>query len=296
MVNRRGWLGRSIDRSAKWLLRFGIVKTIGKWIVNSKLAWSLVSRIERVRGVRARTRLRNLDPNELPQHISIIMDGNRRFAWAHSMESGQGHSAGKERLKEVMKWVLDLDIPFLTVYALSSENLSNRTEEEIEILFDLYVQGLNEISVDPLIHENGVRVKAVGRLDMLPERVRNAISKAEGVTSEYKNFTFTVCLAYGGREEIIDAVKSLAKDHANGDLEIGSIDANAISSRLYTSELPDPDLVIRTSGEERISNFLLWQIAYSELYFTDIHWPSFSRQDLYWAIEDYVARGRRYGS
>ena len=296
MVNRRGWLGRSIDRSAKWLLRFGIFKTIGKWIVNSRLAWSLVSRIERVRGLRARTRLRHLDPSELPQHISIIMDGNRRFAWSRSMESEQGHSAGKERLKEVMKWVLDLDIPFLTVYALSSENLTNRTKEEIEILFDLYVQGLNEISVDPLIHENGVRVKAVGRLDLLPERVRNAITKAQEVTSEYKNFTFTVCLAYGGREEIIDAVKSIAKDHAKGELEIGSIDANAISSRLYTSELPDPDLVIRTSGEERISNFLLWQIAYSELYFTDIHWPSFSRQDLYWAIEDYVARGRRYGS
>ena len=212
------------------------------------------------------------------------------------MESGQGHSAGKERLKDVMKWVLDLDIPYLTVYALSSENLTNRTEEEIEILFDLYVQGLNEISVDPLIHENGVRVNAVGRLNMLPARVRDAISRAEEVTREYKNFTFTVCLAYGGREEIIDAVKSLAKDHAKGEVEIDSIDANAISSRLYTSKLPDPDLVIRTSGEERISNFLLWQIAYSELYFTDIHWPSFSRQDLYWAIEDYVARGRRYGS
>ena len=167
MANRRRWLGRSIDRSAKWLLRFRIFKTLGKWIVNSRLAWSLVSRIERVRGVRARSRLRELDPSELPQHISIIMDGNRRFAWAHSMESGQGHSAGKERLKEVMKWVLDLDIPYLTVYALSSENLTNRTEEEIEILFDLYVQGLNEISVDPLIHENGVRVNAVGRLDML---------------------------------------------------------------------------------------------------------------------------------
>ena len=296
MANRRRWLGRSIDRSAKWLLKFRIFRIPGKWIVNSRLAWSLVSRIERVRGVRARSRLRNLDSSELPQHISIIMDGNRRFAWARSMESGHGHSAGKERLKEVMKWVLDLDIPYLTVYALSSENLTNRTEEEIEILFDLYVQGLNEISVDPLIHENGVRVNAVGRLDMLPERVRDAISRAEEVTREYKNFTFTVCLAYGGREEIIDAVKSLAKDHAKGEVEIDSIDANAISSRLYTSKLPDPDLVIRTSGEERISNFLLWQIAYSELYFTDIHWPSFSRQDLYWAIEDYVARGRRYGS
>ena len=145
MANRRGWLGRSVDGSAKWLLRFRIFRALGKWVVNSRLAWSLVSRIERVRGVRARSRLRGLDSSELPQHISIIMDGNRRFAWTRSMESGQGHSAGKERLKEVMKWVLDLDIPYLTVYALSSENLTNRTQEEIEILFDLYVLSLIHI-------------------------------------------------------------------------------------------------------------------------------------------------------
>jgi len=224
------------------------------------------------------------------------MDGNRRFAWSNSLNTVHGHSAGKEKLKQVMRWVLDLDVPYLTVYALSNENISNRPEDEIDVLYDLYIEGLNEIALDPLIHENRVRVNVVGRLDLLPAKVREAIEVAEKATKSYERFTFTICLAYGGREEIIDAVKSLAKEHADGRLGLDSIDVNAISSRLYTSSLPDPDLVIRTSGEERISNFLLWQIAYSEFYFTDVHWPSFTRQDLYWAIEDYVSRGRRYGS
>ena len=163
------------------------------------------------------------------------------------------------------------------------------------VLYDLYVSGLHEISEDSRIHDRGVRVQVVGRLGMLPKRVRDAISHAEEVTSQYSDFTFTVCLAYGGREEIIDAVKSVAVDHASGNLDIDSIDSSEINNRMYASELPDPDLVIRTSGEERISNFLLWQIAYSELHFSDVFWPSFSKSDLYEAIESYQQRRRRYG-
>lgn len=232
----------------------------------------------------------------MPNHISMIMDGNRRFAWDRSMQTEAGHSAGKQKLKEVMRWVLDLKIPYLTVYALSTENLSSRDDTELETLFDLYVSGLEEISQDPLIHDNKVRVQVVGRKELLPDRVRDAIKNSEDATSLYSDFLFTVCLAYGGREEIVDAVKEIAQEHASGNLNLESIDPTAISSRLYTSELPDPDLVIRTSGEERVSNFLLWQIAYSELYFSDVHWPSFSRRDLYEAIEDYQMRKRRYGS
>ena len=296
LVGSRRWLGRVLDRTAKILLRFRLFRGPARYLANSRFAWSVVSRIDRVRGVRAKSRLLSSDRSRLPSHISIIMDGNRRFAWSNSMNTVHGHSAGKEKLKQVMRWVLDLDVPYLTVYALSSENISNRPEDEIDVLYDLYIEGLNEIAHDPLIHENRVRVNVVGRLDLLPAKVREAIEVAEMATQSYKRFTFTICLAYGGREEIIDAVKSLAREHAEGGLELDSIDVNAISSRLYTSSLPDPDLVIRTSGEERISNFLLWQIAYSEFYFTDVHWPSFTRQDLYWAIEDYVSRGRRYGS
>jgi tritrans,polycis-undecaprenyl-diphosphate synthase [geranylgeranyl-diphosphate specific] len=211
------------------------------------------------------------------------------------MDTEAGHAAGKQRLKDVMRWILDLEIPYLTVYALSTENLTSREGEELDTLFDLYVSGLEEISRDPMVHENRVKVQVVGRTELLPERLRKAIAEAEAATSQYSDFLFTVCLAYGGREEIVDAVKTIAADHAAGDLDLDSIDPVAISSRLYTADLPDPDLVIRTSGEERVSNFLLWQIAYSELYFTDVHWPSFRRRDLYEAIDDYQLRRRRYG-
>ena len=292
MGNQRSRFGRGLDSLAKWLLKFRLVSIPAKSIANSKLAWSLISRSDRVRANRLRERLIT---EEMPRHVSIIMDGNRRFAWNNSSKTAVGHSEGKEKLKEVMDWVLDLGVPYFTVYALSTENISERDSEELEILYDLYVSGLDEISVDPRIHGRGVRVQVVGRLDMLPQRVKKSIENAESVTSQYTDFTFTVCLAYGGREEIVDAVKSVAADHASGDLDIDSINSSEITKRMYAAELPDPDLVIRTSGEERISNFLLWQIAYSELHFTDVFWPSFSKSDLYEAIESYQYRRRRYG-
>ena len=292
MGNQRSRFGRGLDSLAKWLLKFRLVSIPAKSIANSKLAWSLISRSDRVRANRLRERLIT---EEMPRHVSIIMDGNRRFAWNNSSKTAVGHSEGKEKLKEVMDWVLDLGVPYFTVYALSTENISERDSEELEILYDLYVSGLDEISVDPRIHDRGVRVQVVGRLDMLPQRVKKSIENAESVTSQYTDFTFTVCLAYGGREEIVDAVKSVAADHASGNLDIDSINSSEITKRMYAAELPDPDLVIRTSGEERISNFLLWQIAYSELHFTDVFWPSFSKSDLYEAIESYQYRRRRYG-
>ena len=292
MGNQRSRFGRGLDSLAKWLLKFRLVSIPAKSIANSKLAWSLISRSDRVRANRLRERLIT---EEMPRHVSIIMDGNRRFAWNNSSKTAVGHSEGKEKLKEVMDWVLDLGVPYFTVYALSTENISERDSEELEILYDLYVSGLDEISVDPRIHDRGVKVQVVGRLNMLPQRVKKSIENAESVTSQYTDFTFTVCLAYGGREEIVDAVKSVAADHASGDLDIDSINSSEITKRMYAAELPDPDLVIRTSGEERISNFLLWQIAYSELHFTDVFWPSFSKSDLYEAIESYQYRRRRYG-
>ncbi len=292
MRSRRRVLGKSLDSLAKWLLKFRLISMPARKIANSSFAWSVISRSDRVRTNRLKERILL---SELPKHVSIIMDGNRRFAWSKSSPVGLGHSEGKEKLKEVMDWVLDLGIPYFTVYALSTENISEREEDELDVLYDLYVSGLHEISEDPRIHDRGVRVQVVGRLGMLPKRVRDAISHAEEVTSQYSDFTFTVCLAYGGREEIIDAVKSVAIDHALGNLDIDSIDSTEIANRMYASELPDPDLVVRTSGEERISNFLLWQIAYSELHFSDVFWPSFSKSDLYEAIESYQYRRRRYG-
>ncbi|MGB1461889.1 MAG: polyprenyl diphosphate synthase, partial [Candidatus Thalassarchaeaceae archaeon] len=284
--------GRLIDNIAKRLLRFRIFSIPARVVSNSWLAWSFVSRLDRVRVRRQRDRVTK---GELPEHVSIIMDGNRRFALSLSLGNEIGHAHGKEKLKEVMDWIMELGIPYLTVYALSTENLSSRDPDELEALFDLYVAGLNEISEDERIHSKGVRVRVVGRREELPERVNEAIRNAEDRTGDYSNFTFTVCLAYGGREEIVDAVKGIASDHASGELSLDQIDTNQISSRLYDAEIPDPDLVIRTSGEERVSNFLLWQIAYSELYFTDVHWPSFSKAVLYDAIETYQMRRRRFG-
>jgi len=292
MRSRRRVLGKSLDLFAKWLLKFRLISIPARKIADSSFAWSVISRSDRVRANRLKDRI---VLSELPKHVSIIMDGNRRFAWSKSSPVGLGHSEGKEKLKEVMDWVLDLGIPYFTVYALSTENITEREDDELDVLYDLYVSGLHEISEDSRIHDRRVRVQVVGRLGMLPKRVRDAISHAEEVTSQYSDFTFTVCLAYGGREEIIDAVKSVAVDHASGNLDIDSIDSSEITNRMYASELPDPDLVIRTSGEERISNFLLWQIAYSELHFSDVFWPSFSKSDLYEAIESYQQRRRRYG-
>ena len=281
-----------MDGLAKWLLKFRIFNYPARVISDSRFAWSFISRLDRIRVRRQKDRLLKWD---LPKHISIIMDGNRRFAWNLSLATEVGHKHGKEKLKQVMDWVLELEIPYLTVYALSTENISSRESEELDSLYDLYVTGLNEISEDPRIHSKEVKVRAAGRIEKLPDRVRGAIENAEQKTRRYSNFTFTVCLAYGGREEIVDAVKAVASDYASGELALENIDTKEISKRLYDADIPDPDLVIRTSGEERVSNFLLWQIAYSELYFTDVHWPSFSKADLYDAIETFQMRRRRYG-
>ena len=227
-------------------------------------------------------------------HLAIIMDGNRRFAWKSNIATGLGHRIGKQKLERVLDWVLELKIPWFTVYALSTENL-NRPQTELDVLFNLYVEGLRDIADDLRIHDNKVRVNIIGRRELLPERVNEAIDYAENKTADYNDFVFTICLAYGSREEMITAIQSIAKDYAAGDIALEAIDQEAVSKRLYTADMPDPDLVIRTSGEERISNFLLWQMAYYELYFTDVFWPSFAKKDLLKAIRTYQERCRRYG-
>ena len=287
-----GWLGRSLDRIAHWLLKWRIIRGPARLIANSKYAYSIITRTDRVRTNRLRDRIKK---GIMPEHISIIMDGNRRFAWSRDLDKEVGHKHGKDKLKEVLDWVLDLKIPYLTVYALSTENVSSREGDELDALYSLYINGFNEIKDDPRIHENKVKVQAVGKIELLPESVQNAIKDAEEKTADYDKFLFTICLAYGGREEIVEAVRQIASEHNKGEITLGEINTQVISDRLYTAELPDPDLVIRTSGEERISNFLLWQIAYSELHFTDVHWPSFSRNDFYDAIDSYQKRKRRYG-
>lgn len=231
----------------------------------------------------------------LPKHIAIIMDGNRRFAWAAKLPANAGHKKGREQLERVLDWVLELGIKWFTIYALSSENRLSRTDEELDLLYRLYSDGLLDIADDPRIHENKVKVQCVGQLSELPDNVRSAIEEARERTEGYDAHTFTVCLNYGGREEIVQAIRHLAELVSDGELKPEQIEQSTVAEQLYTAGMPDPDLIIRTSGEERISNFLLWQAAYSELYFTDVYWPMFTRREFLKAIRSYQRRQRRFG-
>jgi len=231
----------------------------------------------------------------LPKHVAVIMDGNRRFAWAAKLPANAGHKKGREQLERVLDWVLELGIKWFTIYALSSENRLSRTENELDLLYRLYSDGLVDIAEDSRIHDNKVKVQCVGQLSELPDNVREAIDVAKQRTEGYEKHTFTVCLNYGGREEIVQAIRHLAEQVSNGELNPEQIDQKAVADQLYTAGMPDPDLIIRTSGEERISNFLLWQAAYSELYFTDVYWPMFTRREFLKAIRSYQRRQRRFG-
>lgn len=231
----------------------------------------------------------------IPRHIAIIMDGNRRFALDMGVEKKAGHRVGKEKVRQVMRWSRDIGVRYLTVYALSVENLG-RHAEELEELYSLYESGFLELAEDREIHRDKVRCQAVGKLQLMPQRVRKAISIATEATRNYEDMVFTVCLAYGGRQELVDAIRGMVGDHAKGKIAIDDIDEDLVSRYLYTSDLPDPDMVLRTSGESRVSNFLLWQLAYAELFFTDVYWPAFRKRDFLRALRTYQSRQRRYGT
>lgn len=231
----------------------------------------------------------------VPRHVGMIMDGNRRYAKENlDSDIGEGHRLGQNKIEEVMDWCMEIGVRYATLYAFSSENF-NRDEEEINFLMDLAEHAFNEMADSPKIHSNKVAIRAIGDLSALPEPVQNAIENAREKTKDYNNFVINVCLAYGGRQEIIDAVRKIAARVKAGEMEPEDITEETISSNLYTGDIPDPDLILRTSGEVRISNFLLWQIAYSELYFTDVYWPGFRHIDFLRAIRSYQQRGRRYG-
>jgi tritrans,polycis-undecaprenyl-diphosphate synthase [geranylgeranyl-diphosphate specific] len=230
-----------------------------------------------------------------PQHLAIIMDGNRRFAEQHGLLVEEGHVRGKDKLEDLLNWCLELEIRILTVYALSTENLS-RPPGELEALMDLFASSFREIAVDERVHRHEIRVRAIGNIGALRPDVQEAIRGAEEATRDYSQYRYNVAIAYGGREEIVDAIRRLAQEVAAGKLRPEQIDARTVSDHMYTGDLPDPDLVFRTSGEERISNFLLWQAAYAELYFSDVMWPGLSRLDFLRAIRAFQNRRRRFGA
>ncbi|MFO8108972.1 MAG: polyprenyl diphosphate synthase [Thermoplasmata archaeon] len=230
----------------------------------------------------------------IPTHIAVIMDGNRRFTKQLGLEEGIGHVKGKDKLEDMLGWCLELGIKILTVYAFSTENI-NRNSDQVDKLMDIFEENFRKAADDERVHKHKVRIKALGALERLPDRVKESIREAEEKTKEYSDYHFNIAVAYGGREELLQAIQRLAQDVKDGEIKVEEINERTVAERLYTSDLPDPDLILRTSGEERISNFLIWQLAYAELYFTDVYWPGFRKIDFLRAVRSYQNRHRRWG-
>ncbi|WP_427338685.1 isoprenyl transferase [Caloranaerobacter sp. DY30410] len=238
-------------------------------------------------------KLRSLiDKNKLPRHIAIIMDGNGRWAKKRFLPRTAGHKEGVERVKEIVKACGNLGIEYLTLYAFSTENWA-RPKDEVDTLMKLLVEYLRK-ELDTL-HKNNVRIKVLGNIDELPDLPKKEIIKAIEKTKNNKKLILNIALNYGARDEIIEAVRNIILDVKHNKIDIEEINKENFKKYLYTSNQPDPDLLIRTSGEQRVSNFLLYQIAYSEFYFTNTLWPDFKEEHLYRAILEYQNRERRFG-
>jgi undecaprenyl diphosphate synthase len=236
--------------------------------------------------------LRDLDADRLPQHVAIIMDGNGRWAQRRHLPRVAGHRVGTQTARTAIETCAGLGINALTLYAFSMENW-RRPKAEIDFLMRLLREYLRKEL--PIIHRNNIRMLVIGRHDQLPDEVRADIERAMEQTAGNTGMTLAVALNYGGRAEIVDAFNRILDRVRNNGLANTPVDEELISQNLYTAGLPDPDLLIRTSGEMRVSNFLLWQIAYAEIYVTETLWPDFSRAQLYAALLDFQKRERRYG-
>jgi undecaprenyl diphosphate synthase len=239
------------------------------------------------------TYLDDLDRDRLPNHVGIVMDGNGRWAKLRGLPRTDGHTAGEEAMWDTVVGANELGMGWLTMFAFSSENWK-RPKAEVAFLMG-FNRGLLRRRRDEL-HRMNVRVRFLGRRDWkVPRSVLKEMEISEELTRHNTGMTLTIAFNYGGRIEIVDAVKRILEDHEAGRLKGSKITPESIASRLYHADMPDPDLIVRTSGEERISNFLLWQAAYSELYFTPVLWPDFNREHLYEAIRDFQKRSRRFG-
>ena len=230
-----------------------------------------------------------IDPERIPTHIGCVMDGNGRWAEARGLPRTEGHKRGEDALFEAVEGALELGVKWLTVYAFSTENW-RRPHDEVRFLVnfneDILIRRREELD------ERGVRFRFVGRRDWrVPRRIIRRMDESTAMTEKNRRMTLTIAFNYGGRAEIVDAVRDIVADR----VPANKIDERAIRTRLYDPEMPDPDLVIRTSGEYRISNFLLWELAYSELVFTDTLWPDFTREHLHDAVREYQGRDRRFG-
>lgn len=229
----------------------------------------------------------------VPRHVAVIMDGNRRHARSLGLSPAEGHILGSDALENLLEWCRRIGVKVLTVYALSTENLG-RDAAEVSLLMDLFERKLLDTAADERVHRNRIRVRVVGRTDALPDKVVEAARKVERATAGYDRFEFRICIAYGARQEIVDAVREIAADAAAGRIAPESIDEATLSARLAAGS-DEPDLLIRTGGEVRLSNFLLYQLAYSELVFSDVHFPAFREIDFLRIVRTYQQRSRRFG-
>lgn len=226
----------------------------------------------------------------------MILDGNRRWAKKALESNKEGHFRGADAVENLLDWCEELDIKIITLYVLSTENLE-RSDNELEYLFELIRQRLEKLYNDPRIHRNKMRVKALGRLELLPDSINDVLKRLDEATVGYNRHYLNIAIAYGGQNELVDAVKKIAARIKDGSIGVNDINKDVIEANLYTAHLPQssPDLILRTSGEQRMSGFLLWQGAYSELVFMDILWPEFRKIDLLRAIRTYQKRNRRIG-
>lgn len=234
----------------------------------------------------------HINPSKLPQHVAIIMDGNGRWAKKQGFDRTFGHQNAINAVKSSIEACKDLGIQYLTLFAFSSENW-NRPESEINFLMKLLSRTIKSELEE--LNKNEIKLNIIGERENLPGKVRKQLEQAIDQTQDNKKATLTLALSYGSKDEILHAVKNIARDVKSGKLEVSEIDEQIMNQNLYTADLPAVDLLIRTSGEHRISNFLLWQIAYAELFFTDTLWPDFSKEDFFQAVESYAKRERRYG-
>lgn len=252
-----------------------------------------LSGLYKIYGKRLESEIQNGD---IPNHVALILDGNRRWAKRHLAMPKNGHWKGADAVENLLDWCEEFDIKIVTLYALSAENL-NRKDEELEYLYELIRMRLEKLLNDPRIHKNKMRVKGIGRIELLPESIKQILRQLDKVTKNYDGHFLNIALAYGGQYELVDAVKKIGEKIKDGSLNVEDISKKEIELNLYTSHLPQssPDMVLRTSGEKRLSGFLMWQSAYSELIFMDIFWPEFRKIDLMRAIRTYQERKRRLG-
>ncbi len=252
-----------------------------------------LSGLYKIYGKRLENEIRGGD---IPNHVALILDGNRRWAKRHLTMPKEGHWKGADAVESLLDWCEEFDIKIVTLYALSAENLG-RNDDEMDYLYELIRLRLEKLYNDPRIHRDQMRVKGIGRIELLPDSIRAVLQRLDDATKDYSNRFLNIALAYGGQYELVDAVKKIGEKIKKGSLDIDEISKKEIESNLYTSHLPQssPDMILRTSGEKRLSGFLMWQSAYSELVFMDIFWPEFRKIDLMRAIRTFQQRKRRLG-